>query len=423
MKHFLIFLIGIGWNITCCCQNVVQGEYFIDTDLGFGNNTAVFFTPFGDGSFPLSIDLTGIQPGYHKLYIRTKDSNGNWSFTARRNIDVPLIYSKTTIIGGEYFIDADPGFGNATPISISSPDSIILQNFNVAAAALTEGYHKLYGRLMDNTGRWGLTFRRNLEVFKNEDNKILKVEYFFKTDLGVGDCASVTFSAPAADGSFSFDIPKSNIPDGADTLFVRVQDDMDKRWSLTHWEDMKVALPLTLLSFNVVKQNTSALLTWQTTNEVNTSYFDVLRGRDGIHFTKVARVEAKNISGQIDNYSFTDDIIGLSTGVVYYYLRMVDRDGSFSYSPVSHISIDEEGGQIRIFPNPAHGYFVIGNYNASDKAKATIQVKDITGKILIRQRFTDGDIQRVSINSLSKGIYLVSIVSNGREQTKKLIVE
>jgi hypothetical protein len=423
MKNFITLLIGIGWSLACLCQNVVQGEYFIDTDLGFGNNTLVNFTPVVDGTFPLSIDLTGMQPGYHKLYIRTKGSDGNWSLTARRNIDVPLIYSKTTITSGEYFIDTDPGFGNGTPVTISSSDSIILQNFNAATASLSEGYHKLYGRLMDNTGKWGLTFRRNIEVFKNVDNKVQKVEYFFKTDLGVGECASATFATPAADGSFTFDIPRNSIPAGADTLFVRVQDDLDSRWSLTQWEDLAMVLPLTLLDFKVAKQNTTALVSWQTANEVNTAYFNVLRSRDGNRFNTVGRVEAKNMSSLQGDYSYTDDLAGLAPGIVYYRLQMLDQDGSYSFSPISHITIGTDGSQMRIFPNPAHGYFVIRNYGIVDVANAAILVKDVSGRILISQKFTNDSEQRVNIASLSKGIYLVSVVANGNVQTKKLLVE
>ena len=423
MKHFITLLIGTGWSLASLCQNIVQGEYFIDTDLGYGNNTLVNFTPVADGTFPLSIDLTGMQPGYHKLYIRTRDSDGKWSLAARRNIDVPLIYSKTTITGGEYFIDTDPGFGNARPVTISAVDSIILQNFNAATASLSEGYHKLYGRMMDNTGRWGLTFRRNIEVFKNIDNKVHKVEYFFKSDLGVGDCASIIFATPAPDGSFTFDIPKGSIPAGADTLFVRVQNDLDSKWSLTHWENLSVALPLTLLDFKVTKQNTAALITWQTANEVNTAYFDVLRSRDGSHFTTIEKVQANNVAGLQNNYSYTDDLTGLTSGIVYYRLQMVDKGGSYSFSNINHITIGTDGNQIRIFPNPAHGYFVISNYGITDVSNAAILVKDISGRVLISQKFTNDSEQRVNIASLSKGMYLVSLVTNGNVQTKRLLVE
>jgi hypothetical protein len=33
--------------------------------------------------------------------------------------------AKTTFVKGEYFIDTDPGFGMDTPITITTPDSII----------------------------------------------------------------------------------------------------------------------------------------------------------------------------------------------------------------------------------------------------------------------------------------------------------
>ena len=119
MKKILILLFCSGLSIASLSQNVVQGEYFIDTDLGYGNNTLVTFTPSADNSFPLTVPVSSLAPGYHKLYIRTKDSDGKWSLTARRNIEVLASEAKTTIVRGEYFIDTDPGFGMGTPITIT----------------------------------------------------------------------------------------------------------------------------------------------------------------------------------------------------------------------------------------------------------------------------------------------------------------
>ena len=106
----------MGLSLASLSQNVVQAEYFIDTDLGYGNNTLVSLTPAADGTFPLSIPVSSYQPGYHKLYIRTKDSDGKWSLSVRRNIEVLASEAKTTIVTGEYFIDTDPGFGMGMPI-------------------------------------------------------------------------------------------------------------------------------------------------------------------------------------------------------------------------------------------------------------------------------------------------------------------
>ena len=159
MKNFIIVLFFTGLRLACLSQDVVQVEYFVDTDAGFGNNTVMDVTPSVDGTFPFTLHLSGFLTGNHKLYIRTKDSDGKWSFTTRRNIEVLISESKTSIVNGEYFIDTDPGFGGAAPITITTPDSAVLQNLTAIASGLSEGYHKLYGRLKDNEGRWGIYFQ------------------------------------------------------------------------------------------------------------------------------------------------------------------------------------------------------------------------------------------------------------------------
>jgi len=405
-------------------QNVVQGEYFIDADAGFGNNTLVTFTPSADNSFPFTADLTGLQPGYHKLYIRTKDSDGNWSLTTRRNIEILTSGTKSTIISGEYFIDADPGFGLGTPINISTPDSIILQNFTAIATGLPEGYHKLYGRLIDNEGNWGITFRRNIEVYKSATTSVAKAEYFFRTDLGFGDCTPVTFITPAADGSFSFNIPRNTIPAGADTLFIRVQDDLENRWSVTQWTNgVSGALPLTLLNFTVIKNKDNAMLNWQTTREVNTAYFYIQRSNDAINFTTVGKVQAKAGNSLQNNYSFTDNIALQKAGNVYYRLQMTDNDGTFAYSRIAYITISAAGTPISIYPNPAHNYFVIDKYENIDAARATIIIRDITGHTVVNQKFNHANRQKINITALSKGLYIVSVVTPEHIFTQKLLIE
>src|SRR6185312_13340957 len=108
MKNFILILFCTGISVASLAQNIVQVEYFIDSDLGVGNNTLVNVNPSPDSTYSLNINLASYLPGYHKLYIRTKDDKGNWSLTARRNIQVFAPYMKTTIISGEYFIDTDP---------------------------------------------------------------------------------------------------------------------------------------------------------------------------------------------------------------------------------------------------------------------------------------------------------------------------
>lgn len=421
MKKILMLLFWAGAGVTTVAQNVVQGEYFIDTDLGYGNNTLVTFTPSADNTFSFPINLSSYAPGYHKLYVRTKDSNGNWSFTSRRNVEVLVSEAKTTFAKGEYFIDTDPGFGMASPISITTPDSILIQNFSAVAGGLTEGYHKLYARFLDNQGKWSITLRRNMEMYKDENNEVLNGEYFFKTDEGFGNCTPVSFAVPSADGSFVINIPENTIPAGADTLFVRVHDDLEGRWSLTRLFNVSVALPLTLLNFSAVKQLTTAKLHWQTTNEVNTAYFNVQRSKDASHFSNMGVVNAFNQSG-VNDYVYEDDIAGISTRL-YYRLQQVDIDGKITYSKIVTIDPDNTTSGVAIYPNPARNYFNLISPAPEDLNGAEMSIVDLAGHVLLKQSLSATGNQKIAISSLAKGIYFIKIVKATGSTIQKLVKE
>ncbi len=75
----------------------------------------------------------------------------------------------TSIIKMEYFIDTDPGVGNATSINIPAASDVTFP-FTVDVSSYSIGYHKLYIRTRDNLGRWSLTARRSIEVIPLETN-------------------------------------------------------------------------------------------------------------------------------------------------------------------------------------------------------------------------------------------------------------
>ena len=102
--------------------NIINIEYFIDTDPGAGNGIAL---TAADGSFDTAIDSVNFQLntsslglGAHWIYVRFKDDNDNWGnprammFTIGSNTS-----TQATISQAEYFIDTDPGEGKGTSIS------------------------------------------------------------------------------------------------------------------------------------------------------------------------------------------------------------------------------------------------------------------------------------------------------------------
>jgi hypothetical protein len=416
----ILFMLFTAISLSVFSQNtsVVQLEYFFDTDNGFGKNKVVNVTPAADGSFPFTANITGLAVGYHKLYIRTKDTNGKWSLTARRNIEVFASAAKTTIVRGEYFIDVDPGYGNGKPITIVAPDSVVLQSFVAATAGLSTGYHKLYGRVLDNNRKWSLTFRRNIEIYKSDTPYITKAEYFFTTDKGFGNCTSVVFATSSVDGSFSFNIPLNEITTVADTLFIRVQDNSRNRWSITQIKDISVVLPLTQVSFTANKQNTTALLKWQTVNEINTSHFVVQRSTDGVSFTNIGKVAAANLGNEQNIYSFTDDLTATKADKIYYRLQIADNDGKITYSSIASVNNNIES-YFTVFPDPAKDIL-----NVSIKGSIsliTINIFDLKGVKVKSLTAFGGQVIKISISELISGIYILQAYDGKKMQIARFI--
>ena len=103
-------------------------------------------------------------------------------------------------------------------------------------------------------------------------------------------------------------------------------------------------------------------------------------------------------------------VAGISSGTIY---KIID-------SSLSNTDFEING--FSIYPNPAKESFVIKSTEAIFASK--IDVLDITGKLLISKKLNKNIENTIDTNSLSKGIYLISIeTSSGAIYNTKLIVE
>lgn len=133
---------------------IIAAEYFYDTDPGKGLGTALSINSSNDSlnqNFSIVVPAT-LAGGDHQLYIRTQEDNKVWSLCAERSF-----YLLPTIVEAEYFFDTDPGYGNGTPLVITSPSDSINQTFTVSSPCLLSGQHYLYVRTKDTRGIWSHT--------------------------------------------------------------------------------------------------------------------------------------------------------------------------------------------------------------------------------------------------------------------------
>lgn len=202
--------------------SIDAAEYFFDTAPGVGNGIALPISAVVDSiNFNETLDFTGVTPGEHYVYLRTRDDNGNWSHHTRKRIWV-----SPSIAAAEYFFDTDPGVGNGTSLSVSATlDSI---DFNGGAtASLSPGEHYVYLRTQDDKGDWSHHTRKRIWV----NPSIVSAEYFFDTDPGVGNGMALTVTATLDSISFNEGISTTGLGTGDHLLYIRTLDDRGV-WSL-----------------------------------------------------------------------------------------------------------------------------------------------------------------------------------------------
>lgn len=108
-------------------------------------------------------------------------------------------------------------------------------------------------------------------------------------------------------------------------------------------------LPLNLLRFEVQQRNCNAIMEWNTANEVNTSHFEIEASETGSNFRSIGTVQAQG-TGSGRSYRFEAAQAG---GRMHYRLKMVDFDGSYTYSPVRTLSSNcNQLASLQVYPNP-----------------------------------------------------------------------
>lgn len=236
MKLVCTFLVMLGCVVSGLSQTVRRAEYFFDADPGRGNATSLSFTAGATINQTFSISTALLSTGFHTFNTRVIDNNGVWSLFASRTFyltpPVSTPVPSTQVRRAEFFIDSDPGIGNATSVSFTGSGAV---SFPIAFSvnALSPGFHQIGIRVLDNQGRWSVFTQRTFYIVPPVNgtiaSTIVKAEYFIDQDPGVGngDALPIT-SANLQDNIFTVDV--SSVAPGFHRLCIRYQDNLG-RWS------------------------------------------------------------------------------------------------------------------------------------------------------------------------------------------------
>lgn len=246
MQKFINVFIALALAATMQAQQPESVEYFLDTDPGYGKANIISNLHAGENQ--LTFDLGNATSGAHVLYVRSQDSDGNWSATTSRPIFIERLQD---IVYVEFFIDSDPGVGKATPIALPDIESKahLQLDMEVSTYSLSPGEHELFVRAHDVYGQWTNVMSSRFTVVEPGDTPVdgdlASLEYFFDTDPGYGNGFQLE---NASTGTNTYLMSFDSVEQGAHMLYLRAKDNAGN-WSTTASRPLYIVNPQGLSAF------------------------------------------------------------------------------------------------------------------------------------------------------------------------------
>ncbi len=181
-------------------------------------------------------------------------------------------------------------------------------------------------------------------------------------------------------------------------------------------------LPIVITNLSGVYANGVSKLSWASESEQNFSHFEVEFSSTGSNFTRLGNVNGAGNSSSRIGYGFNH--LQPVTGLNYYRLKMVDRDGRFTYSNVVALNVTIKGLTIAsVYPNPFTDKVNIA-IAAASKAKVAIRLFDNAGKLVYsNETMTQVGNNNFTISNLAKlaaGTYIVQVSAGDEVLTTQL---
>jgi|GEM_PF-5612568 len=189
------------------------------------------------------------------------------------------------------------------------------------------------------------------------------------------------------------------------------------------WNANPVAvLPLDLVSFKGTTVQDQNLLEWVTATEEATDKFEIERSKDGYTYEEIGTVKASGYSTQNRNYIFYDRSPLLKHN--YYRLKMIDLDGTFTYSDVVYLKMDFED-ILSVYPNPIRGDELSLTLTQQFHGKtALFTITDIRGRIVYQEdHLMEPGTNKIKLTvfDIPTGTYFIHVDNNEYTSYKKFI--
>ncbi len=176
-----------------------------------------------------------------------------------------------------------------------------------------------------------------------------------------------------------------------------------------------------LLSFTAEKTNTpSVVLSWVVAKEEATDRYEIERSFDGVVFTKIETVKARIAA----NGTYTILDLNPASGLNYYRLKMIAKDGKSTYSKVVTVNFkDAAAYSFTAYPNPVGNILKLDIVSPATEP-AIIILRDMFGRVMMTKSITltkGNHIVPVEVTSLPKGAFFITLQLRDQRFSRKVV--
>jgi hypothetical protein len=220
-------------------------------------------------------------------------------------------------------------------------------------------------------------------------------------------------------GSWSF--PGNSV--GADSLFGYVTsfaptnnyEYTERRFTLGTFSRYN-ALPVKLLYFTAIADGNRVRLNWEAANEQEVFKYEIQKSLTTSNFTFLTSVNSR----QMSQSAYVDFDNNPALGWNYYRLKIIDKSGSFTYSPIRPVKFTKGQEEVKIFPVPATDVLNV-LLPSSYVNSATMMLYGIDGKFIATLKPSVNNV-KLNVKPLAGGTYVIRIIkANGESESYQFI--
>lgn len=196
--------------------------------------------------------------------------------------------------------------------------------------------------------------------------------------------------------------------------------------SIYYLELLNVPLPVKFLNFTATKNNNVAFLNWVVENENTiTDRYEIERSSNGVSFEKIATIGALNNGRSGNAYTFTQQNLSSikNTGVIYFRIKQIDKDGKFIYTEIKNLRLGTKGILVGVFPNPIKQNTTL-TFDLVENSRVIYSITDAAGKMIETyqvQGFKGSNIKTLNLGKYAAGAYILKVQAGDDVKTIPIV--